>query len=186
MTTDNDVYPRLHLVPVSLNEAKRFVSDHHRHNRPPISWKFGVGVADVEGTLVGVAMAGLPKARLLMDGLTLEVNRTCTVGTRNANSMLYGAIARATFALGYRRLVTYTLAEEPGTSLRAAGWTRDKEIPADAGWWRPGALNRGQPDLWGDMAAPTGPKVRWVKVATQNFPRDRQEYEAWVHCENTL
>ena len=29
---------------------------------------------------------------------------------------------RAAKALGYRRLITYTLNTEPGTSLRGAGW----------------------------------------------------------------
>ena len=105
------------LVPVTLREAKSFVDLHHRHNIPPLTWKFGVGLSNGDGELVGVAMAGLPKARMLMqqEPFTLEINRVCTNGSRNANSMLYGAIARAAKALGWRRLVTYTLAEESGS-----------------------------------------------------------------------
>lgn len=113
----------LELCPVSFAEAKAFVLAKHRHHKPPVGWKFGVGVAK-EGELVGVAMAGRPVARKLDDGFTLEVNRTCTTGEKNANSMLYGAIRRAAKALGYRELVTYTLLSESGASLKAAGWKR--------------------------------------------------------------
>lgn len=116
------------LVPVSLREANAFVVEHHRHNGSVRGWKFGVGLADGGGSLVGVAVAGRPVARGLDDGLTLEVTRVCTLGARNASSRLYGAIRRAAKALGYERLITYTLAEEPGTSLRAAGWSRVAEL----------------------------------------------------------
>lgn len=111
----------LSLVPVSWEEACDFVRRHHRHHQAPPGWKFGVGVAD-GGRIVGVAMVGRPVARRLDDGLTLEVTRCCTDGTRNAASMLYGAAWRASAAMGFRRLITYTLVAEPGTSLRAAGW----------------------------------------------------------------
>jgi hypothetical protein len=70
----------------------------------------------------GVAIVGRPVARGLDDGLTLEITRVCTDGTPNAASALYGAARRATFALGYRKLVTYTLASESGISLRASGY----------------------------------------------------------------
>lgn len=82
-------------------------------------------------------MVGRPVARHLNDGLTLEVNRTATDGTQNANSMLYGAAWRAARALGYRKLVTYTMADEPGSSLRAAGWRVVGERPARTGWATP-------------------------------------------------
>lgn len=75
-----------------------------------------------KSVICGVAMVGRPVARMLDDGWTLEVNRTCTDGTKNVNSMLYGASWRATKALGYRRLITYILAQESGVSLTAAGW----------------------------------------------------------------
>ena len=72
---------------------------------------------------MGVVIAGRPVSRYLDDGLTLEVNRLCTTGEKNACSMLYAAAARAAKAMGYRKIITYTLDNEPGTSLRAAGWT---------------------------------------------------------------
>jgi hypothetical protein len=110
---------------------------HHRHHRPPIGCKFCVGVSDRDAVLRGVLIAGRPVARMLDDGMTLEVTRAATDGTSNANSMLYGAARRACFALGYRRLVTYTQANEGGASLRAAGWRVIAERPARPGWTCP-------------------------------------------------
>jgi hypothetical protein len=126
----------LKLVPITFSEGKQFVQEHHRHNKPPVGWKFGVGV-ELDGVLVGVAMAGRPIARRLDDGVTLEVNRTCTLGTPNANSMLYGAIWRAAKALGYCKCITYTQADESGASLRAAGWVQVADLKPNAGWDAP-------------------------------------------------
>lgn len=111
----------LELQPISFREACEFIAQHHRHHPPPQGWKFGIAVNDGE-KVVGVITVGRPVARHLDDGWTLEVTRCCTDGTPNAASMLYGAACRAAFALGYKRVITYTLASEPGTSLRAAGW----------------------------------------------------------------
>ncbi|HXI85244.1 MAG TPA: XF1762 family protein [Verrucomicrobiae bacterium] len=112
----------LQLVPISLAEANEFVRLHHRHHNPVPGAKFCVAVA-TPGVVHGVAIVGRPIARMADDGWTLEVNRTCTDGTKNVNSMLYGACQRATFALGYKKLITYTLPTESGASLRAVGWT---------------------------------------------------------------
>ena len=119
---------RLHIAPVSFREATAYVKEHHRHHAPPRGHKFSVGVRDDAGELRGVAMIGRPVARALDDGLTLEVNRVATDGAKNACSALYGAAWRAARALGYRRLVTYTLATEPGTSLHASGWKLIGEV----------------------------------------------------------
>ncbi len=109
------------LQPLTLREANEFVRLHHRHHKPVPGAKFCIG-ASMGGAVVGVVIVGRPVSRMLDDGWTLEVNRSCTDGTKNANSLLYGAARRAAWALGYRRLVTYTLPEEGGASLRAAGW----------------------------------------------------------------
>lgn len=127
----------LRIVPVSLKEANDFVAAWHRHHLPVVGHKFSIGVADEEGTLHGVAIVGRPVARHYDDGLTLEVNRTATDSTPNANSMLYGAAWRAAKALGYGRLITYTMAGESGASLRAAGWTLLAERPGRKGWDAP-------------------------------------------------
>lgn len=111
----------LHLTPISLKDANAFVAAHHRHHKPVTGHKFSIG-CEAEGRLVGVAIVGRPVSRYLDDGLTLEVTRLCTTGEKNACSMLYGAAARAQ-AIGYRKIITYTLDTEDGTSIRAAGWT---------------------------------------------------------------
>lgn len=111
----------LALTPVSLACANSFIAAWHRHHKPSRGHKFSIGCSD-NGNLVGVAIVGRPVSRHLDDGYTLEVNRLCTDGTKNACSMLYGAAWRAARAMGYRKIVTYTLASEDGASLRAAGW----------------------------------------------------------------
>jgi hypothetical protein len=111
----------LELVPITISDAKAFVERHHRHHKPPQGGLFAVAVVS-EGEICGVAIIGRPVARMLNDGYTAEVTRVATTGERNACSMLYGAAWRACRSLGYRRLITYTLPEESGSSLRAAGY----------------------------------------------------------------
>lgn len=124
---------RLRAAPITLRDANLFVERMHRHNGRLPSAKLAVAAIDETGLVHGVAIAGLPKARLLMDAGTLEVNRICTDGTRNCCTFLYGAIKKAAKALGYARLITYTHKDEPGTSLKASGWTCDGE--AGGGSW---------------------------------------------------
>ncbi|WP_027817104.1 XF1762 family protein [Paraburkholderia bannensis] len=149
------------IVPIELAEANAFVAVHHRHHKPVVGHKFSIAVADnmlmgsYETTGVcGVAIIGRPVARGNDDGWTLEVNRCCTDGTKNACSMLYGAAWRAAKAMGYARLITYTLPSEGGASLHAAGW---KLIGQRGGgnWNTPARprvdtdeLLRGQKSLW--------------------------------------
>ena len=140
----------LTIVPINLDEANAFVRQYHRHHKPVPGAKFCIAVAGKD--IVGVAIVGRPIARMVDDGWTLEVNRTCTNGTKNVNSMLYGACRRVAFALGYRRLITYTLPEESGSSLRGAGW----KCLGEAGggkWSRP---SRPRVDTH-----PTQIKLRW-------------------------
>ena len=111
----------LALTPVSLAEANAFVQQHHRHHKTVRGHKFSIGCAE-DGRLVAVAIVGRPVSRYLDDGATLEVNRLCSDGTKNACSFLYAAAARAAKAMGYRKIITYTLDTESGASLRAAGW----------------------------------------------------------------
>lgn len=123
----------MEIVPITFRAACDFVALFHRHNKAPRGHKFSVGLK-VGDLLIGVAMAGRPIARHLDDGRTIEVNRTCTDGTKNANSALYGAVWRAAKAMGYKRGITYTQAGECGASLRAVGWRRAKELPARGSW----------------------------------------------------
>ena len=142
---------RLRLVPITRAEAKAFVAKHHRHHRPSLGDVFSIACA-VGDRIVGVAMIGRPVARGLCDGHTLEVTRVATDGYRNACSFLYGAAWRAARALGWSRLVTYTLAEEGGASLRAAGWRCIGQ--AGGGSWS--CKSRPRVDLH-----PTQSKIRW-------------------------
>ena len=112
---------RIEIVPIDFSEAQYFVQRHHRHHKPPIGHKFSVACS-FKGYIVGVAIIGRPTSRMLDDGLTLEVTRLCTNGTKNTCSKLYSAAWRAARSLGYKRLITYTLQTEAGTSLIASGW----------------------------------------------------------------
>lgn len=123
----------LHIRPISLRDACAFIAIHHRHNKPPRGHKFSIA-AYMGDDIVGVATAGRPIARLLDDGFTLEVNRTCTDGTPNANSILYGAVWRAAKAMGYKKCVTYIQADETGASLRAVGWIKAEDLKPRPSW----------------------------------------------------
>lgn len=146
----------LELQPINFAQAAEYVRQFHRHHPPQHGWKFGVAANDGE-KVVGVIMVGQPVARAYTDGWTAEVHRCCTDGTKNACSMLYGAAWRAAKALGYKRLITYTLASEPGNSLRASGW-RELYTTKD----RPDGWN--MPNRPREVKAPTGPKTLWEAV----------------------
>ena len=112
----------LELQPITLAEANDFVRQHHRHHGIVVGAKFSIGLNDGE-KIVGVAIVGRPVARMLDNGYTAEVTRLCTDGSPHAASKLYAACWRAARAMGYRRLITYILKEELGTSLKAANWS---------------------------------------------------------------
>lgn len=155
----------LELVPITLREANAFVKRYHRHHKPDRGAKFAIG-AGRDGVVVGVAVVGRPKSRMLQrGGYTVEVTRMASseTGARLANghatgvcSFLYAACWRAARAIGYRRLVTYTLPEEGGESLRGAGWTCIGE--AGGGSWD--RKDRPRIDLH-----PTQGKLRWERAA---------------------
>ena len=128
----------LTVTPISFDEANAFVSVFHRHHKPMPGVKFCVAVSDEEGKIRGVAMVGRPVARNSDDGWTLEVNRCCTDGARNACSMLYATAWKAARAMGYTSLITYTLESEGGASLRGAGWKCvGQTSTANRGWNTP-------------------------------------------------
>lgn len=145
----------LRVTPITLAEANAYVAEYHRHHKPTVGHIFSVAVAD--GDVVhGVAIVGRPVARMLADGFTAEVNRVATDGAQNACSMLYATCWRAARALGYHKLITYTLASEPGTSLRAAGWKVVGQTDGKS-WDRPG---RPRVD-WHPTLTTGDDRIRW-------------------------
>lgn len=139
--------------PITLRAANAFVEQHHRHHKPARGCIFCVSVW-LDDELRGVAIVGRPLARMLQDGLTCEVLRVCTDGTRNACSKLYATVAKAARSLGYERVITYTLPEEGGASLRAAGWTLEADWAGGGTWSRDGRERADD--------HPTQPKLRWA------------------------
>jgi hypothetical protein len=106
--------------------------------------------------IVGVCIVGRPVARALDDGWTAEVLRIASDGSRNVCSLLYGAAWRAVRAVGYQRIITYTLESEGGASLRASGWERVADLPARRGWDAPSRPRNNDTYLSAD-------RVRWQK-----------------------
>lgn len=141
----------LKIQPITLPEAQAYVDANHRHHKAPLGGKFAIAVNDGE-QVCGVVIVGRPVARMLDDGFTAEVTRLCTNGAKNACSMLYAAAWRAARAMGYRKLVTYILAEETGGSLKASGWKCVGE--AGGGTWN--RADRKRIDKH-----PTQMKLRW-------------------------
>jgi hypothetical protein len=145
----------LELRPLRFKAACEYITAVHRHHRPPQGWLFGIS-AWSDGVQVGAACIGRPVARRLDDGLTCEVTRLATNGTRNACSILYSAAWRAAKAMGYRRIVTYILESEHGSSLKAAGWHKTADSPG--GSWSCASRPR-------EDKAPICPKTRWEAAA---------------------
>lgn len=141
-------------VPLKRDEAQAFIRQHHRHHTPSLGDVFRVGL-ELDESLIAVAMVGRPVSRRLDDGMTLEVSRSCLLDipeAKHAASALYAKCWRIAKELGYTRLLTYTMADETGTSLVAAGW---KVVHQTSGgkWSR---ATRPRRDT-----GPLGPKTLW-------------------------
>lgn len=149
----------MEIRPLTFKEACQFVDQHHRHHRPSAGCKFCIGLYDDE-KLIGCAICGRPVSRHLDDGLTCEITRLCTDGTRNACSMLYGACCRTAKAMGYKSIITYILASENGASLKASGFSC--EGAAGGTHWT-GVRNKGQ-DIPKEM------KTRWRRALAKEKP----------------
>lgn len=117
----------MRVVPLTLAQANELVASWHRHHKPVRGHRFSIG-CEHEGVLVGAAIVGRPVARELPPYAWAEVTRLVTDGTTNACSFLYGACARIARAMGFERLQTAILVDEPGTTLKAAGWRFDHLI----------------------------------------------------------
>lgn len=143
----------MEIRPITLEQAKQFVNQYHRHHKATVSHKFSIGLFDGQ-KMVGCAVCGRPVSRYLDNGFTLEINRVCTDGTKNACSMLYGASVRVAKAMGYKKVITYILESENGASLKASNFICEGK--AGGTHWT-GSRNRGQ-------AIPNEMKTRWVRL----------------------
>lgn len=144
---------RLTIAPCTVKAALALVQKWHRHLPELQGGLFAARCLDDTGAVVGVAVAGNP-SRVWQDTGRIVISRVATPGTDNACSCLYGALARAAKALGYREAWTYTLPEEPGTSLRAAGFI-------DMGMTDGGEHSR--PSRPRAKAVRPEPKRRWLR-----------------------
>ena len=145
--------PSLRVAPITFKDASAYINQHHRHHNATIGCKFCISIVDADGQLRGVAVCGRPVSRRLDNGVTLEINRVCTDGARNACSMLYGACCRIAKAMGYKKVVTYILESENGASLKASNFVCEGQ--AGGTHWT-GSRNRGQ-DIPAEM------KMRYTK-----------------------
>lgn len=140
---------RIH--PISFRLACDYINANHRHHKKPQGCKFCISVNDENGRICGVAVCGRPVSRYLDNGITLEITRLCTDGTRNACSMLYGACVRIAREMGYRKVITYILESESGASLKASNFVCCGEAGGEI--WT-GKRNR-------DNGVPREKKTRW-------------------------
>ena len=115
--------PTLEVVPLTLKTANEFVDKYHTHNKKVVGCKFCIG-AKANNSLEAVAIVGRPVARKLDDGFTVEILRLCTkqTGIKNLCSLLYSRSWRLWKLMGGKRIITYTLEEENGSSLKASGY----------------------------------------------------------------
>ncbi len=144
--------PHLSILPAELTDANAFVALHHRHHKPVTGHRWSAEVVDETGATRGVAIVGRPMARMTDQRRIVEAIRVAKDGCDNACSALYGAVCRQQRAHGYQKAITFILASEPGTSLRAAGW-RPVAISAGGTWSRPSRHREND--------HPLEPKVRW-------------------------
>ena len=141
------------LKPISLKQANEYVTAYHRHHKAVRGCKFCISLIDDSGNVLGVAICGRPVSRHYDDGLTLEINRLCTNGYKNACSRLYGACVRIAKEMGYKKIITYILESENGASLKASNFICEGQ--AGGKMWT-GERCR-------DNGVPKEMKTRWVK-----------------------
>lgn len=159
----------LEIRPISISKANAFVEEHHRHHGKKVGCRFAIAVYEGRN-LHGVAICSNPVARMSDDGMTLEVSRVCTDGTYNACSMLYGACARIAKEMGFKKIQTYILQTEPGTSLKASGWKMEQDKAGEMSWKSHNCkrqikrnMQPVQMSLFEEKKVPEVLKQRWVR-----------------------
>lgn len=150
----------LRAFPLTLNEANALVAKLHRHHKPVQGHRFSFGIIN-DGRVCGACIVGRPTGRKNPQYSWCELTRLVTDGTSNACSFAYGKAARIARELGFARIQTFILDDEPGTSLKAAGWEFDQN-------------NHGGPSKWLNREGrrddqPIAGKQRWKKEFSENM-----------------
>lgn len=144
---------KMKIRPITFKAACDFVTKYHRHHKRPVGHKFSISVVK-NNEIIGVAIVGRPIARRLDNNLTAEITRLCIIEeNKNAASFLLGAARKCAFAMGYEKIITYTMPQEGGASLRGAGFIQDGITPGKT--WS--VKTRKRTDKH-----PLGEKIRWV------------------------
>ncbi|WP_395606307.1 XF1762 family protein [Bacillus velezensis] len=145
---------KLETRPITLKDACQFVDQNHRHHIGPQGHKFSIGLYDGD-IIIGVIIAGRPVSRHQDNGITLEVTRCCVKEAyKNGISKLYAAVCKIAKVMGYKKVITYTLIEEPGVSMRSVNFLKVRT--SSGGSWS--SENRQRKDKH-----PTGKKLLWVR-----------------------
>ena len=149
----------LSTIPLSLKEANEFVTKYHRHNKKCAGHKFSIG-AVYKNEIVGVVIVGRPVARKLDNRFTLEINRNCVLDTapKGTCSFLYSRVIKIWQTMGGKKIITYTLETESGSSLKAVNFNKETTVQTfkkNTGWTT--RTNR----IWQEVQAT--PRIRWGK-----------------------
>lgn len=156
--------------PCTVKAARAYVRSWHRHLPDVQGGLFAVQVVDSVGRCVGVGVAGNParvwqgQAKLVisrvaaMDGLPRVTSSSGEEHAAPVCTKIYSALCKAARALGYREVWTYTLPEESGRSLRAAGF-RDMGLSAGG--------EHGRPSRPRAPAKRPEPKRRWLRLLAE-------------------
>jgi hypothetical protein len=155
------------IIPLTLKEANDFVARYHRHHKSVVGHRFSIGLFDND-KIIGVAIVGRPVARKINQYNTAEVTRLCTDGTKNACSKLYSACARIAKEMGFEKIITYILDDEPGLSLKASGWDLEKECCGGKNWNVPSRI-REVTNLFGDRKYPDKLKKMYSKTLQRGY-----------------
>lgn len=118
----------LRVVPCTIKAAMRWIAEHHRHLPLVNGGRFTVAIADDSG-MRGVGMVG--NGPRVWEGTSKMI------------------------MLGYTEAWTYTLPDEPGTSLRAAGFAHMGESA--------GGGNHSSTKRHREPAVCPQPKQRWMR-----------------------
>jgi hypothetical protein len=159
----NGMAKELSIIPLSLKEANEFVTKYHRHNKKCTGHKFSIGAIHNDN-LVGVVIVGRPVARKLDNKFTLEINRNCVLDTapKGTCSFLYSRAIKIWQSMGGKKIITYTLDTESGSSLKAVNFSKEgivKTFKKNTGWTN--RANR----IW--QKVQSIPRIRWVKEFNQ-------------------